>query len=150
MCKAVFPLSMENLTIWAAKSAIDLFNLVSASMSTSYSVSASQSQSASTSVFHSTSSSSSIPPLPGGAAKFVTSHTVPPLPPLHPQTTIHSQLGSGSTFNTRAWEPTTHNTTRKKFAEAVSLALEEVTSRGRAVSGGVGMEEHLSNLLVKQ
>jgi hypothetical protein len=134
-------------------SAIDLFNSVSASMSTTYSASASQSQSASTSVLsshpQSTSSSSSFPALPGSARVVppsLSSHSIPPPPPLHHSDPriIRSQSGSGSTFNTRASSPDligrkrTHNNTRKKFTEAVSLALEEVTSRGRVASSGSG------------
>ena len=129
------------------KSAIDLFNSVSASMSTTYSAA---SQSASASILsgnhhhqqlhlQSVSSSSSVPPLPGIKA-------VVPTPSRIFQST-HSQSGSGSTFNTRASSPDLllgggsirkppppppPSTTKKKFAEAVSSALEEVTSRGRA------------------
>ena len=93
-----------------------LFNSVSASMSATYS------QSGSTTV-PSVPQSSSVPP-----------HSYP-----------QSQSESGSTCNTRASSvergrksiASTTAKTRKKFAEAVSSALEEVTSRGRAGSGSL-------------
>ena len=94
----------------STKSAIDLFN----SMTSTYSQSSSQSTS------------------------HLQSTSFPPLPVPHP----HSQSGSESASNTRAVSlergrktSASTKTSGKKFAESVSVTLEEVTTAGRGRAG---------------